>query len=94
VADAIATVDESGKLWAIALVNRHPDTEVVCTVKTKDRLLDGEYSATVLSGDSPDSFNDIENPNRVIPRKMTLAFTKGVVRLPPHSLTIIKVPLK
>jgi alpha-N-arabinofuranosidase len=93
VADAIATVDESGKNWAIALVNRHPDTEVVCTVKMKDLLLDGEYAATGLSGDSPDSFNDIENPNRVIPRKKTLAFTKGVVRLPPHSLTIIKVPL-
>ena len=94
VADAIATVDESGKLWAIALVNRHPDKEVACSVKMKDRLLDGEYAATVLSGDSPDSFNDIENPNRAIPRKTTLAFTKGFVVLPPHSLTIIKVPLK
>ena len=49
-----------------------------------------KYAATVLSGDSPDSFNDIENPNRVIPRKTTLIFTKGVVHLPPHSLTIIK----
>ena len=94
VADAIATVDESGKQWAIALVNRHPDEEVVCAVTMKDRLLDGEYAATVLSGDSPDSFNDIENPSRVIPRKATLAFTKGVVRLPPHSLTVVKVPLQ
>ena len=94
VADAIATVDESGMNWAIALVNRHPDTEVVCTVKMKERLLDGEYVATVLTGASPDSFNDIEHPDRVIPRKTILAFTKGVVRLPPHSLTIIKVPLK
>jgi len=90
VIDAIATVDESGKNWAIAVVNRHPDKELVCTVKMKDRLLDGKYAATVLSGDSPDSFNDIENPNRVIPRKTKLVFTKGVVNLPPHSLTIIK----
>jgi alpha-N-arabinofuranosidase len=94
VVDAVATEDESGKQWAIALVNRHPDKDVACTVKMKDRLLDGEYAATVLSGDSPDSFNDIENPNRAIPRKTTLAFTKGVVVLPPHSLTIIKVKLK
>ena len=55
VADAIATVNESGKSWAIALVNRHPEKEVVCTVKMKDRLLEGEYAALVLAGDSPDS---------------------------------------
>ena len=33
-------------------------------------------------------------PNRVVPRKMKLMFTKGVVNLPPHSLTIVKVPLE
>jgi alpha-N-arabinofuranosidase len=92
VADAVATVDKSGKHWAIALVNRHPDKGLACTVKMKDRPLDGDYEATVLSGDSPDAFNDIEQPDRVVPRKMTLVFTKGMVNLPPHSLAIIKVP--
>ena len=94
VADAIATVNESGKNWAIALVNRHPDMEVACTVQMKDRLVEGEYAALVLTGDSPDAYNDIENPKRVIPRQVTLVFTKGTVNLPPHSLTIIKVPLE
>ena len=94
VLDGVATVDESGKQWAIALVNRHPAKPVACTVKMKDRLLDGEYAALVLAGDSPDAFNDIENPNRVTPQKTTLTFTKGAVNLPPHSLTIVKVPLK
>jgi len=94
VADAIATVNASGKSWAIALVNRHPDKELACTVTMKDRLLDGEYKTTVLAGDSPDAFNDIEHPNRVAPQKTTLSFTKGAVNLPPHSLTIVKVPLK
>jgi alpha-L-arabinofuranosidase len=94
VADAIATVDESGKQWTIALVNRHPKKSVAFTLKMKDVLLDGEYPAMVLSGDSPDAFNDIENPDRVAPRKTTLAFTKGEVSLPPHSLTLVKVPLK
>jgi len=94
VADAIATVDDSGKHWAIALINRHPDQELACTVTMKDRMLDGKYAATILAGDSSDAFNDIEHPNRVTPQKTTLAFTKGVVNLPPHSLTIVKVTLK
>ena len=33
VLDAVATVDESGERWAIALVNRHPDKHVACTVR-------------------------------------------------------------
>ncbi|MEI7903184.1 MAG: alpha-L-arabinofuranosidase C-terminal domain-containing protein [bacterium] len=94
VADAIATVDESGKRWALALVNRHPDKKVACTVNMKNRLLDGKFSAVVLAGASPEAFNDIEYPDRVAPQKTTLTFTQGVVNLPPHSLTIIKVPLK
>jgi len=60
----------------------------------KDQILDGKYAATILAGDSSDAFNDIEHPNRVTPQKMTLTFTKGVVNLPPHSLTIVKVTLK
>jgi alpha-N-arabinofuranosidase len=92
--DAIATVNESGKNWAIALVNRHPEKEVACTVKMKDVLLDGNYEATVLAGDSPQAYNDIETPNRVIPRKTKMTFAKGVANLAAHSLTIVKVPLK
>jgi len=92
--DGVATVDESGKKWAIALINRHPAKPVACTVQIKDRLLDGEYAALVLAGDSSEAFNDIENPNRVTTQKTTLTFIKGTVNLPPHSLTILKVPPK
>jgi len=67
---------------------------VACTVKMKDLPLEGDCEATVLAGDSPDSFNDIEHPDRVVPRRMTLVFTKGVGNLPPHSLTIVKARLK
>ena len=94
VVDAIATVNESGKHWAIALVNRHPEKAVACTVKMKDRPLQGGYQAMVLAGDSRDAYNDIENPNRVVPKKTKLTFTKGVVNLPPHSLTIVNVLLR
>jgi len=94
VLDGVATVDIAGRKWAVALVNRHPAKPVACTVRMLGRLLDGEYAAVVLAGDSPEAFNDIENPARVMPQKTTLTFAKGVVNLPPHSLTIAKVLLK
>jgi alpha-N-arabinofuranosidase len=93
VADAIATTDQTGKQWAIALANRHPDQPLICTIKLKDRALEGTFSAVVLAGDSSDSFNDIEHPHRVMPEHKRLTFKEGVVELPPHSLTILKVPV-
>jgi alpha-N-arabinofuranosidase len=92
--DAIATVDESGKVWAIALVNRHLSKHAACTVKMKDTLLEGRYEATILAGDSPDAFNDVEHPNRVVPERTQVSFKQGVVNLPPHSLVIVRVPWK
>jgi alpha-N-arabinofuranosidase len=71
------------------LVNRHPSESVACTIKIKDWLLDGEYDATVLTGESTGSCNDIEHPNRVAPKKTKLTFRNDVANLPPHSLTII-----
>gem|GEM_PF-103339 len=94
VMDAIATVNDSGDQWSIALVNRHPDQAVACTVKMKETPLDGQYEALVLAGDSPEAFNDIEHPDRVVPVKTKVAFTNGVANLPPHSLTLIHVSMK
>jgi alpha-L-arabinofuranosidase len=94
VVDAIATVDDSGKRWSIAMVNRHPDADVACTVKVKDQLVEGTCMAVVLSGDSPGSYNDVASPNRVVPKRTNLRFARGVAIFPPHSLTIVKVRLK
>ena len=90
--DALATVNDTGTRWTLALVNRHPDQEVTCTVKMKDRPLEGRHGALILAGDSPDADNDIEHPDRVVPQTTTLTFTRGTVRLPPHSLVIVKLP--
>ena len=92
-ADAIATTDQAGRMWSIALVNRHPDQALACTVRMKDTPLEGNFEGLVLAGDSPDSYNDIGHPDRVVPVKTKLTFTKGAVSLPPHSLTIVKVAL-
>jgi len=92
VVDAIATVDERGKHWAIAMVNRHPSKDVTCTLNIGEMPLDGSFQATVLTAESPDAYNDIEHPDRVVPKKLKLTFEGGVVDLPPHSLTIVHVP--
>ena len=92
--DAIATVDKSGKKWAVAIMNRHPLNEVTCTLKMAQSLVDGTYRATVLTGDSPNAYNDMEQPNRVAPKKIVLTFDKGITNLPPHSLVIVHGLLK
>ncbi|MCY2952541.1 MAG: hypothetical protein NTU53_11270 [Planctomycetota bacterium] len=83
----------SDAAWT-ATVNRHPSKPVVCTVRMKDALLEGKHEAIVLAGDSPDAFNDVEHPNRVVPERVHLTFGKGDVRLPPHSLSNMKVLVK
>ena len=91
VVDVIATTDSTGTIWSIALVNRHPSKEVECKVQLKNTLLDGPFEATILSGDSPEAFNNIKNPDRVTPQSRLLTFQKNVAKLPPHSLTIVRI---
>ena len=92
--DATATPDDSGKQWAIALVNRQPSENVACSVKMGDKPLGGTYRATVLTGEAPDSYNDTEHPNRVARKDVKPAFKEGVANLPPRSLTTLHVPVK
>ena len=91
VIDAIATVDSEGKNWAVSLVNRHPSENIECRVTMGNKILNGTYKATILTGETTDSYNDIENPNRVAPKEVELKFKNGVVHLPPHSLTIVHI---
>ena len=92
--DAVATVDASGKSWSIALVNRDPASEAACTVSLANRNLNGDYPAVILAGDSPEAYNDTINPNRVVPVKTKLTFSNGVVRLPAHSICIVKISMQ
>jgi len=91
VADAVATVDETGKRWSLALINRHPAKSASCTVAFGQTVLNGELDATVLAGDSPEAFNDVEHPRRVAPEKRKITVTDGAVTLPPHSLTVLTI---
>ncbi len=87
--DAVATCDSSGKTWSLALVNRHAEKPLTCHAVLDGRPLEGQYAATMLCGDAPDAYNDIQFPERVKPESRTLTFTAGSVSLPPHSITIL-----
>ncbi len=89
--DAIATVDADGEKWAVALVNRSASEPIACAIKLDGRPLDGEYDAKILTGDSPEAYNSVENPDRVVSEKTKAEFSDGLINLPPHSLTIIRV---
>ena len=89
--DAVATCDADMKHWRLALVNRHPEEHLACKVVLPRRTLAGSCKATLLAGDSPDAFNDVEDAQRVSPVQTELKFNAGVASLPPHSVTIVQI---
>lgn len=91
VLDSVVTVNDVGDSWSIALVNRHPTEKVSCSLVVEGKVLDGNYGATILRGDSADSYNDAEQPDRVTPEEVSVTCEGGVVALQPHSLTILRV---
>jgi len=91
VLDVIATCDDDKKRWSVAVVNRSPEQEVTCELTLGDRKLSGKYPAIVLSGETCDSYNDIGNPDRVVPENVEMPFEEGLGTFPPHSVTIVKI---
>jgi alpha-L-arabinofuranosidase len=89
--DAVATCSQDQESWHLALVNRLPDRELDCTIRLGGAPLHGTYPATVLSGDSPDAYNDIGNPDRVVPQRTELTCLDGAISLPPHSVTVLEL---
>lgn len=91
--DAVVTCDDDRKKLVMALINRHPVEALACEVFIAGKSTNGVVSATVLSGDSVDAFNDVDRPNRVVPKRDHLQCDKGLVLLPPHSVTLCEIPV-
>ncbi len=98
VLDAVLTVSDDGKRRVLAVVNKSPDKAVDFDISalssgwpTSASANGGptSVSATILSGVSPDDYNDIGAENRVVPVKTTYEVKDGKVTLPPHSLSCI-----
>ena len=89
--DAIATADEAGKTYSLALSNRHPTAAATCTVRMNGKVLEGAFDAVLLTADSPEAFNDVDSPDRVKPVKQSVKFSDGKAKVPPHSLLIFSL---
>ncbi|MDR0559558.1 MAG: hypothetical protein LBG92_05270 [Prevotellaceae bacterium] len=90
--DAILTCNSDKTSFTVAVINKHPNKTIdfapdFSTLKTS---VPGQIQATVLSGASPDDWNDVGAENRVVPVEKTLKVTNGKVGIPPHSVVMLK----
>ena len=84
--------DEKQRIaWAV--VNKDPvkDIDLLANFDSWIKLPSRQVEAIVLSGNSPDDFNEIGSENRVVPTRKILKIVNEWVSIPAHSLTIIKM---
>jgi alpha-N-arabinofuranosidase len=93
VLDAVVTSSDDRRRFAVALVNRHPDQPVQCTLNLGAPPRDGAVQVRLLAGDSPDAYNDVGRPDRVAPETRQWKLQGGAVQLPPHSVSILQGPV-
>ena len=91
--DAAVTADETRSRYVIAVANKDP--ERARPVRIDFAAFGAEpcaaLSGTVLTGPSPDAYNDIGAKPSVVPAATTFAVRDGVVDLPPHSVCLIRL---
>jgi alpha-N-arabinofuranosidase len=88
--DAVVTRSDDGKRTAIALINRHPALSASWKLNTGARVNLAGAGVTILSGDSPDAYNGVDRPDRVVPVQQRLTLDEEELRLPPHSVAILQ----
>ena len=89
--DAVVTCSNDRRRLAVVIVNRHPDKQADCRLAIKDLPREVEAEATILAGDSPGAYNDIDSPGRVVPQRRQWNISDGRISLPPHSVTIARL---
>ena len=90
--DVLLTANDAKDHFVYAIVNKDASRTVsldldLSMMDRKVRALEG----VVLSGVSPDDYNDIGAENRVVPEKRTFRVRDSGVDIPPHSLCFIEV---
>ncbi|MGO9968164.1 MAG: alpha-L-arabinofuranosidase C-terminal domain-containing protein [Bryobacteraceae bacterium] len=91
--DAVVTCSDDRKRFAVALVNRHPDRQIDCKLDLSVMPRDGAVKVRLLAGDSPDAYNDVDRPDRVVPETREWKLRGGAVQLPPHSVSIVQASI-
>ncbi|GHT24151.1 alpha-N-arabinofuranosidase [Planctomycetales bacterium] len=90
--DAVLTCNDDKTKYVLAVVNKSPDKAIAFDIGAVNKISGktaDEFSATILSGSSPDDFNDIGAENRVVPESKTLKVEDGKVVVPAHSVVFI-----
>jgi alpha-N-arabinofuranosidase len=89
--DALAARGKDGKVW-LALVNLDPNAESEVSAELPGVAL-GRAEGEVLTAASFSAVNTYDAPNTVQPRPFSANATAGklVLRLPPHSVTVVHV---
>ena len=91
VLDVVLTSDKEGKNFVYAVANKDPRNDQVLSLDFAGlgKKVPKKVQARVLSGSSPDDYNDIGHEDRVKPFDTTLPVKDGAVAIPAHSVTFI-----
>ena len=85
--DTAATYSPNDKLIYLSIVNRSLDDDVLISVNGVDSTSGSEIY--IVTGESPDSTNTVDNPNNVRTIKNNWPETNNIVSIPRHSFTMI-----
>ena len=89
--DAVLTCNDARTHFVLAVVNKSPDKIIDFRPDFTGMHLKVPEKITlvVLTGKTPDDFNDIGEENHVIPVQMKMNLSNGFARLQPHSLSFL-----
>lgn len=90
VLDVLLTSNEDRSHYVYAVVNKSPDKSQTLKLDFAGKKAPKTIKATVLSGSSPDDYNDI-NREHVKPVQQSLKVHDGMVDIPAHTLAFINV---
>ena len=86
----ISAVDQGNGQINVAIINRHKSEKVKLSIELAGyKLADSQ----VLYDDDVLAVNSLEEPNRVVFRDFELQENEGVVKLLPHSITVLQYRL-
>ncbi len=91
--DAIVTTNDARDKYAIVLVNKDPEGVAAASINLEKMIgiIPQELPATILSGRSPDDYNDVGSENNVVPEETILKVENNQILLPPRSIVFIRL---
>lgn len=91
--DLVLTCNDAKDKFVLAVVNKDPEKAVELSLDFENLIGTNpkEIEAVVLSGGSPDDYNDIDRENSVVPEEKILKYENGKVSIPAHTLAFLRL---